>query len=183
LIILPNKYERYTAALRNSVQSSILKKGITLKHLKRLRKIYEAEAILGYKNIAPVNLSVFFNSLLLSAYIKLLQKDLPLDFFIEVYGNFLINRKLLTALLLNLCCITNKIKIYYEREKIVIECQTENKVKPVILKALKAVHFYEIKTKKYIIIISAEKTAKDSLKTEKEWDILNPFSPVNIYLI
>ncbi len=183
MIILPNKYERYTAALRNSVQASILKQGLNARHIESIRKIYEAEAFLGYKNLSPVNLEILFKCLLYSANIKLLQKKRKLDFTVQINGNYLANRKLLTCLILNICSTANKIKIYFKSEKIVIECKTQKTIKPIILKLLNAIYFYDIKAKQYLIVLKLEKTEKDFLKTEKEWDITNPFSPINIYLI
>ena len=182
MIFLPNKFERYTAALRNYIHFAVLRNGLNDKKINMLRKISETEAIFFYNENTPINIKDFSNTLFITAYTKLLKNDNSFDFFVFSDKTFLINAKLFEILLLNLCHTSKKIVITCSKNKIIIESNSTSNVNYKILKALNAIYFYEIKTKRLIISITAEATDKKPLNINREWDILNPFSNVNIFL-
>lgn len=182
LIFLPNKFERYTAAIRNSIQIAALKNGITETQTSTLKKIYIAEAILS-PCYQPIDLKELTFNLLMGAYIKLLSKDIKISPLIRVNGTFIINKKLLICLLLSLCSISETIKISNYKQKIVILCNNDARNFDFLINAIKGICFYELKTNASMIIIPAKRTEKKPLKTEREWEyIKDPFSPINIFL-
>lgn len=182
MIYLPNKFERYTAALRNTIQLSVINSGLKPRHIKMLIKIYEAEAKFSYEEKMPIDIGEFSHKLLLAAHLLLLNKNRNTYFKVNIKGIFYINKKLFTALLLNICKSSDTVFVYYLNGRIIVKCKTAVKLNFAITKFLNAVSLFETKSQTQIIFIKADKTDKKGCNTEKEWDILNPFSPVNIYL-
>ena len=181
MIFLPNKYERYTAALRNYIQRLALTKGITDELILKFRKIYEFETVFLYHDKLPCDLKLLCSKILISAYSKLLDKNVHLDFSINLTENYILNVRLFTVFLLKVLENSTEIKIYENLGFIILKSKSKPKIKPIFLKQLKAFSFYESKTETTLIVIKAEKTSKTSVDTKREWDFSNPFSPVNLY--
>ncbi len=184
MIFLPNKLERYTAALRNSIQFLILKNGIKASYIKNISKIYTCEALFSYKEKIPVNIYKYCNKLLLSAHTKLLSYNKKLAFKITAKGNYLLNKKLLTVLLLTICQNGNNIEVFTFKGLLVLSAEIDNisRIKKVI-SALNGLFFYERKGRKLYILIKANLTDKKEFETKREWAICDPLSPVNIFLV
>ncbi len=183
MIFLPNKFARYTAALRNAVQLSVVKRGICEENLKRLMKIHKAEALFEPTD-EPLCVGEFSETILCAAFFTLLKKGKAADFSVKLKGNYMLDRKLYTAFLLTAYKGCNRLCIQKHRKQIVFKIKNCEIIplKP-FLKAMNAHCFFERKTKFAIIVINAVATDKPCHIYKNEWDyILNPFSEVNIYL-
>lgn len=182
MIFLPNNFERYCAALRNTVQLSIIKNGLKPKYFKTFKKIYEAEAFFSREEILPIDLGLFLHQLLLSAHIKLLENNRSINISLKIKGVFLINRKLFTALILNICQNSKYIKISYLNGKILIYAKCNTGILKPIITFLNGNIYFERKKGDFLITLPTIKTDKSPIKTE-EWEYSqNPFSPVNIFI-
>lgn len=182
MIFLPNKYERYAAALRNYIQNSISKKGLSDEKRLKFRKIYEFEAVFLNCECVPCDIKLLSSKLLFCAYLNLSEKGSTFDFSIEINGNYIINAKLYSVLLLNLSLISSEINIFNFNGKLAIKSRLNGKINSIFIKALNGNFYYELKTKTLLIIIEAARTQKKSAEIKREWDIFDPFSPINLYL-
>jgi len=184
LIFLPNKFEKYTAGLRNIFQKLIIKNGIKKNYLVNLGKIYENEAIFSASFLIPTDAEKFFLSILKPIYIKkFLQKRTP-QFFCNLSGNLILNRKLVAVLIFRILQKSDFIKICEERGKILIYSKVEYDLDiSKIIKKLDGVFLKEVKEKRQLIILSFDKTEKKQKDSEEEFfSLQNPLSPVNYYL-
>ena len=182
MIYLPNKFERYLASLRNYLQNRSLKYGITPHILENMRKIYTAEALLCGDFIEPVDIGKLSSQILSAVYIKSIEKNLPFEFKIDCKGNVLINKKLYTALLLNLCKKAEKITLISLNGQILIKARNANKKTAFSLsKALGGIIFFERKLKSFIIILSPTATDKKA-ENNIYFDLNNPFCEVNYFI-
>lgn len=182
MIYLPNKLERYTSTLRNYLQNRALKEGITPKILENMRKIYIAEALLFDSYEQPINISLLSSQILSAVYIKKTEKNIPFEFKVKLNGNFITNKKLYTALLLNICKDSQKVSLFLLNGKIAIKATNANKKIIIPLtKKLKGIAFFEKKSKDFIIILKLTATGK---KAEKNiyLDLQDPFSPINFFI-
>lgn len=182
MIYLPNKFERYTASLRNYLQKQSLKYGVTPKILENMRKIYIAEAILYNYIKEPTDLLSLSSEILTAVYIKKCDKNLPFEFKIKIKGNFLISKKLYTSLILTLCQNAKKILIFSKNGKILIKAfGTEKKDFLPLAKVICASTFFELKSSTVLIVL-------DSIYTDKKEDdsipnyTTDPFSVVNFFV-
>lgn len=188
MIFLPNSFERYTSALRLYLQMSVLRGKTVAKHLKMLKKINRAEALYYMEDNSPVDIIKLSNSLLGAAVIILMQRGERLCVTLTGSGVFLINKKLYTALLMELLCGgkgNREISIKAEACHAVIKatgCTDLGKL-PVIIEALKGTYFKKLGADTLIVSIPCKKTELLSVPIENEWCyILDRFSPVNVYL-
>ncbi len=177
MTVLPNSFERYTAALRNLTSILILRNSLNKKHLKNLSKIYSAEAFF-YHHKQPLNIEKFAWGLLGAAS---LIKPEKLVFSVNCRGNFLINKNIFTVLLLNLSKECSLIEI--EVKKDILISFTGNCRKALsALKKLKGFYFYSINTNCGKFIIPVLKTNQESIPFENVWEnIAYQFSPVNLF--
>ncbi len=183
-MFLPNKYEHFAAALRNYVQNSILTEGLELKHLIQLKKIFEFESVFLYNEKLPCDVNQYVSKLLITVYSKLLEKNIHLNFTVNIKNNYIINKKLFLCLMLNVVSVSNNIKIYELHGNIAIKAKAENKLNQIIVNSIGAKMFYERKTNTFLIAFDAQPTAKLPLNNNNnEWDISDPFSPINLYLL
>ncbi len=184
MINLPNKFERYTAALRNYLQIKSIKSGFDKKYIKNLKKIYIAESILCPDDELPINMNIYLYKLLTAVHIAKTEKNIPFQFKLSISGTFILKTKIFTALLLTLINFSF-IEISYHKGyiKITVPNKISNKTH-YLIKRLKGNCFFEIKQRKTLIIIPAVSTDKKPVKTEESVEnyILNPFSPVNIFI-
>lgn len=184
LIYLPNKFEKYTAGLRVIFQNLILKNGIKKKYLINLGKIYENEAIFFDYDLLPIDTEKFFLSILKSVYIKKILQSKKPQISCETNGNYILNKKLVSILILKIAQNSDYIKIYKKRKKIFILTKgvKYKKIKKIIIK-LHCLYFEEIKSKRQLIILAPEKTDKKAKDFEEDlFSLQNPLSPINYYL-
>ena len=111
----------------------------------------------------------------------MLERNKQLDFKIKIKDNFMLNIKLFTVVLLKLAFHSKNITISNMGGNILIRCKTDYKFDKKYTKALNFYHFYEHKSKTLLVIIKAEITAKKSVEIKGEWDISDPFSPINLF--
>ncbi len=102
MIFLPNAFERYFSALRLYVQISVLRGGNSRKRLNQLKKISLAEAFYYRNSVCALDINKFCGSLLGAAVIIMLQKNVKTSVSFSGGGVFLLNRKIFTALLMEL---------------------------------------------------------------------------------
>lgn len=179
MIVLPNSAIRYTCALRIYISLCILKYGLKPKHLEKLKKIYIAEAFLDKQSKQNLNIKNFvFNLLESVSAIKPHFKYSCIS-----YGNYSINKNLLTVLLLNLSREINFIDIKTTNSHLIISIKGRtNKNSLSTVAALKGYFLYEIKNNQTLIIIPAPKTKQRSVQIESEWEnLFNKFSVLNIF--
>ncbi len=182
MIFLPNKYERYAAALRNHLQNLYIKDGKSEELMLKLQKIYEFEVLNFEKEPIPCDVKLLSSRLLITVYSRLLENNICLDFKIKIKDNFLLNFKLYTIVILKLAKHSKYISISNLGGNIIIKCKTEFIINKRYFKSLNSYHFYERKSKTLLVVIKAEKTSKKSVDIKGEWDVINPFSPINLIL-
>ena len=176
MIVLPNSFEKYLYNLRIYTSISILKHGILPKHLKNLKKIYVAEALLFSKNKLPTNLQLLnYNLLCCVKNIK------QFNFFININKNVIINQKLYTALILTLANNSDILKIEF-RDGIIIKGNGKIKSSKKIIRFLGGYSFYDLKTNNFIIFIPCNTTTLSPTPTLTQWELLfDKFSPFNLF--
>lgn len=188
MIFLPKSFERYAASLRLYLQISVLRDGEQTKHLKMLKRINRAEALYYKAESSPVDIIKLANSLLGAAIIVMLQRGKRLTASFSGQGVYMINKKLYTALLMELAGLNTGnmeigIKAYNSGVSIKASgCRSLGEL-AIIIKAMKGTYFRQSNGNKLIINIPCEKTELAPQPVENEWCyILDRFSPVNVYL-
>ena len=185
MTFLPNKIERYTAALRSYIQFSALRNGFNTKNCEKLKKIYNFEALFS-EEIIPINIYYYLSDLLTAVFIIKNEKGLPFRFNIKFSINCLINVKTFTALILNICSKAEFVEISFLNGNLIIKTNiklTKHSLK--LSKKLKGCVFYEIKTNTLFIklpVTSTDKKVMSFSENSIEDYVLNPFSIVNIFL-
>ena len=181
MIFLPNKFEKFCAALRNYTQIGILKNGIEKKYLERLRKIHYAEAVFSGEE-KPVEVSLLSRTLLSYCHIKRLRKNEVLGFW--VFGNFkfILKERPYSALLLSLSSKADFIKIVLKKSGISIFCNSLPKEALKLIKALDGIYLYEKKRKTAGIFIPAVLTDKKIRDNSYYQNLQDELCPVNLYL-
>ncbi|MBR4973095.1 MAG: hypothetical protein IKY45_01375 [Clostridia bacterium] len=180
---MPNKLERYTASLRNTVESLVIKNGITAKNRYMLMKIHRAEA-LYCDEVRPIDIYKFSNEILNWVFIKKTELAEKFIFSVEPFGNYIINIKAYLALLLSLSKKSSQINIKKYNNKILIKAYNADLIQNIFLiKKLGGIYFNETVNGVLYILIPATKTDKKSAKYKKDWtDLSNPLSVINCYL-
>ncbi len=182
MIFLPNKYERYTSSLRNYIQKLYNINGSSQKLLLNFKKIYEFEALFLNNEKLPCDIKQLSSRILFASFTKQIDKNKNLEFSINTKENYILNIKVFSIILLRLARVSEKIDIFNSNGYILIKSKTDCQIQTKFLKAINAFSLYEHNCKTLLIIINAEKTAKKSIDIKEEWDIFNPFSPINLYL-
>ncbi len=178
MIVLPSSFERYLAALRNFVSLSVFKYGLTPRHLKNLKKIYKAEAFYHKSEVYSLDINEFCKNLLRA--VSAFREDLK--FSITADGNLLVNQKLLTHLILTICCFSDYLKITEKDGFLLILFYGKSEKILRFINAMSGTIFYEQKTEASLIVIPASKTSQSSVPILSEWDFLfDSFSAVNVY--
>ena len=188
MIFLPNAFERYFSALRLYVQISVLRGGTSRKRLAQLKKISLAEAFYYRNSVCALDINEFCGSLLGAAVIIMLQKNVKTSVSFSGGGVFLLNRKILTAVLMELVSNYsgkhNNILILSKAGSVSIKSDgfTLSATLERLVKAAGGFCLKENKKKRSVIVLPAKKTAETPECVENEWcQILDRFSPVNIW--
>lgn len=188
MIFLPNAFERYFSALRLYVQISVLRGGTSRKRLAQLKKISLAEAFYYRNSVCALDINEFCGSLLGAAVIIMLQKNVKTSVSFSGGGVFLLNRKILTAVLMELASNYsgkhNNILILSRAGSVSIKSDgfTLSATLERLVKAAGGFCLKENKKKRSVIVLPAKKTAETPECVENEWcQILDRFSPVNIW--
>ena len=188
MIFLPNAFERYFSALRLYVQISVLRGGTSRKRLAQLKKISLAEAFYYRNSVCALDINEFCGSLLGAAVIIMLQKNVKTSVSFSGGGVFLLNRKILTAVLMELASNYsgkhNNILILSKAGSVRIKSDgfTLSATREHLVKAAGGFCLKEKKKKRSVIVLPAKKTAETPECVENEWcQILDRFSPVNIW--
>lgn len=177
MTFLPNSRERYITALRITTSLLILKNGINKKYLKNLCKIYTAEAYLSQSAKLPLDIENFGLNLF-SAVCAVKQK--PLCFSVNANGNYLINKNILTVLLLTLSQKCREIHIKTAENMIIIDFKGNLKKCILPLKKLNGYFFLTGQNGKFII--PAQKTKENSVPFYKTLEYFyDRFSPLNLF--
>lgn len=177
VIVLPNSFERYLSALRISVSVSILKRGLQIKHLKSLEKIYIAEALMLKNTRQSVSVNTLCANLLGAVSII---KD-NFSFKCDIINNLYLNKNLFTILLLYLAKEKTFLKITEINDFLLITLNGKTCNLSPFIRALNGLSLFEIKTNKSVIIIPADESGEKSVEIETEWEYLfNKFSVVNM---
>ncbi len=183
MIFLPNNFQRYTAALRNFIHFSAIKKGVSRRHMCLLKKIYKVEALYNSGEIFPIDIYRFSISVL-DAALVLSSKHKNYCYNIDYTGSFLINKRLYTTLLLSLFSKNIPLTIYTYRDRLIIKTHSlipKNCKKNIF--AMNGLILTSTISNDQIIMLSAPKTNKKPIYTESEFELLsNPFSPIHIFL-
>ena len=178
LIYYPNKLEMYANSLRLIYQKLILKDSIKPKYLDNLRKIYEFEATMS-DSISPLNLEKFCSELFTAV---IFYKHF--NYNIQIKGNYLVNQKVLTCILLNIARKSEFVKMYILREKIVIKSKFKpDKILKKLVGTLGGIMLKSLNTKTVYIQLNFEKTEKKTTGFHTAfYHCIDPLSPVNLYL-
>ena len=177
MLYYPNKLEKYANSLRLIYQKLILKESFNPKHLSNLRKIYEFEATIT-DNVCPVDLEKFCIELFTAV---IFYKKF--NYNLQIKGNYLLNPKILTCILLSIAKETDYIKIYTLKEKIVIKSKITNKIIEKLIKKMGGIMLKSLNTKMFYIQLNFEKTQKRTTDFNTAfYHCIDPLSPVNLYL-
>ena len=179
MIYYPKKYEIYANSLRCLYQNLILQKGFKQNLLNSLRKIYEFECIFQAEK-SPVNLYDFCDAILTAVTLKR-----NLIFQLNIHGNFILNQKAFTALLLGISKTTDYIDISTKDEILTIKSNfKKTKTLEGLVKILGGVLFKNLENGISYIFIKLEKTKKETVDFQDAYELsVNPLSIVNCYLI
>ena len=182
MIFLPNKFERFCAAIRNYVQRKALTGEINSKQKVILQKIHYAEVILTECLPQPIDICDYCYEFLKAVKtIRLSQKD-KFCFEIHTQGVFLIPARPFEALLAEIAKNSNFIKIYSFKKRLIIAVTGANTSVVPLVEKIKGIKLYDLKTDTNYIIFDFSETHKESLYIKREWELLcDPFSAVNIY--
>ena len=183
-MFLPNKTERYLAALRETTSRFINKNGIKPKYLKMLKIIYETEAVLTEQNEKPIDISAAVHSLFTAVYLKKAAKTQKFEFSVNADGNYILDKKIFTVILLKICSLTEFIELFTSCGKIAVRFYGRaEKSTNRLLEKINATSLYECNTNCTVIVFNFTKTAKKTADFEGFYGHLeNPFSAVNLYL-
>ena len=173
---LPKSFERYLSSLRQYVEKSINFGDESPKQLEKLKKIYVCEAIYYKNHKESVDINMLSASLLRAAsYI-----DQNTEYKIDISGNFIINEKLFSLVLL-MTAKSGALKIFYQNNNVLMKFCGENKKTAPIISALNGYTIYEIKENESLIIIPAKKAKNKSKYIKSDFEYLfDKFSVVNL---
>lgn len=176
MIILPNSFERYLAALRHFVSLSIEKHGARKRHFENFKKIYLCEAILNRKALKSVDINKLTSNILYAA----ANLDYGAKFKVDINGNFLINKELYSFLLLEILK-KNPLTVFLENNFLCLKFSGKIINLSTVITALNGYVLHEIKTAQNIIAIPVKKTNQPSVYIDSEWEYLfDSFSIVNL---
>ena len=146
-------------------------------------KIHKAEAIFS-QNSEPTNVGIFSLEILNAVKLKQYENNKKFNFKTDEIGTVILNKKLFTALLLNLAKSSEKIEILSLKNSILIKAyKATPKEHKRLIKALGGAYFFIHHTNTLAVLINCQKTDKAPKKEIKDWEyLLNPLSVVNIYL-
>ncbi len=178
MIVLPNSYERYLAALRIFVSLSILKHGLQPHHLEKLKKIYCAEALYNKTLVQSVDINKLCANLLGS--VNAINPDFK--FSCHINGNFYLNKALFSAFLLQVTKITDTIWVDGNEAFITIRFPNPNNTPLPFLSTLGGYELKETKQNITLTLIPTAQTPQESVYIESEWEnIFDQFSAANIF--
>lgn len=183
MIFLPNKSERFAAALRNNLHKNALKNGISPRHIKNMRKIIIFEALKCQKDLFPLDITEHASKLLSLIYIRKLHNFEYFVFSIKAKGRYMLNPKLFSCFILSLAKTSEKIEIFEKDKKIIITSKNPTKESLYIAKSIKSMIFHEKKTGEALFVLSPDTTDKEPIPCSFELqNILDPFSAVNVFI-
>ncbi len=179
MIFYPNKFERYTASLRLRYMNFIVKRGIKERYLRAIRKIYEFEALFFEEVPLPFDLEKLSNAILIaSLFVK------RIDFNIDIKSNFILDKKIFSVLLLNICSNSTKISIFEKKNKIIITFNSiaDKKINKAV-KRLKGYILREVKQNITLCVLNLPSTQKKTEEIETAFNLFrNPLSVIHLYL-
>ena len=179
MIYYPKKYEIYANSLRCLYQKLILQKGLKPNFLNSLRKIYEFECIFQTEK-SPVNLYNFCDAILTAVTLKR-----NFIFHLNIHGNFILNQKAFTALLLGISETADYIAISTKDEILTLKSNFEKtKTLEKLVRIMGGVLLKKLENDISYIFIKLEKTKKETVNFQDAYELsVNPLSIVNCYLI
>lgn len=186
MIFLPKAFERYASALRLSVQLSVLRGGNDARHLRRLKKICFAEALYRRDERSPEDIRRLSDSVLGAALIILMGRGGLPAVELSGGGTYLVNRRLYVALLTELAAKSRNIRVNAGEKGVIITAVGfyGSAALAKMVRAMGGVILRERNADRSVIFIPAEKTRIKADRVENEWCyLLDPFSPVNIWLL
>ena len=184
LIFLPNKFERFSAGLRNRIQRLSSVDGPTAKQRCILRKLHLAKSLINNEEETPINISEYCAEILRAVQIIKIENERQFSFGINSKEVFLIKKHIFDSLLLTLCKENFYVKIVSSQKGIGIfysSLQSGNISR--LAEKLNATVLKEIKSGKAVVFIKACFTDKKGILPLREIDYLkDPYSVVNLYI-
>ncbi len=167
-----------TNALRLLYQKFILKNGIKPAYLISLKKINRIECFYNKTSPCPLDVEHFCYELFTAIFLKK-----KFDYFINITGNYLIDKKIFTILILEICETANYLEIKDFNGGFIISGNFKtNKNINFLTKKLKGAAFKDISKNINYIKFNFSKTQKKSGDFETAYALLqNPLSLVNLY--
>ncbi len=184
MIYFPNKFEKMTASLRSLYQKLIIKNGLKPTYIKSLQKIIEAEAMYKPTEPEPINLKLFLNEILTAVFLRKIILNRNFDYYFKIENSFLIDIKIFTNLLLQICSETEYIEIFEKRKMLIIKAFVPKTQKINLLtKKLNGYVLRELKENTLYLIFNFQITDKKARDFEDANRLLqNPLSYVNLYI-
>ena len=185
---LPKKEERYFAALRLIVQKSVLKHGITDQNIRRLKKIYLAEAVFLRNEKQATELLKYANILLGSANLILFSRGITVQTVFSGNGVAKIDRRLFAAFLIFVAARTENggsiaVMLHQNKVSVRVTGLREDQTVEKLQKAIKATCLKTANGSSHLFYWQVEPTNKPPVSEQDEWLYLTDgFSAVNVYL-
>lgn len=187
MIFLPNLQERYLAALRLHLQNSALRDGSAAEILHRLKAVMLCEALIS-REAEPLDILPFADSLLGAAVILLLKHGRRLRVRLAGGGSALVNRRLLTALLLLSaaeCGENGEITVTAGEGQITVGlCEIgQSRALKSVTAALHGTLLSLAGESRAVISVPVALAEGAARQMREEWEyLLDGFSPVNVFL-
>ena len=185
---LPNKTERYLAAWRLLIQRKILESGVTPQNIRRLKKIYLAEAFLNRHCLAPADPVRYSDILLGAASLLLFARGFSIRFAFSGGGTVLLPRRLFAAFLLNLAARTKNggtVRVVFTRGLFSVRASgyTHDRRMEKIARALGMTHLKAVSRPDDLFYFKPIPTKEPPMEEPNEWLYLTDgFSVVHLYL-
>lgn len=183
MIFLPNKYERFTAALRHYIHRKYYEGEISPLKIEILRKISKIEIFIQEYFPEPIYINNFCFEQFKAARTLKLKNNRKFKFLLKNNETYLIPQKPFEVLICEIIKDSDFIKISIFAGKLVLIYHGKSENIEYLISKLHANYFYEHKSQTNYILFPFDKTDKKSVYIKREWEVLcDPFSLINIYL-
>lgn len=146
-----------------------------------MKKIYKAEAKLE-EGTVPVNLCDFATRLLTGVYIKRIEQNKNFKFNVKSDGNYFLNIKAFTVLLLEASEKSESIFVEGKRGKVIITAESFSIHSNLELFSILKAYYFKEGNKKIKIILPTDATGKTEVLFKSIWDYIEqPFSEINMW--
>lgn len=188
MLFLPKKHEKYCSCLRNVYQKKVLRHGIDSKNLKKIKKITVYSLLNSTPLYTPTDIYIFCKLITVCAQFELCTKGISLDAVVSAFNIKNVDRKKISAIILECCSITVKnsgyIKIESDDQNLYIIYQGfPTKALKALIKSANGTHIKTLNGKCSAIKLDCKDSQMKAQKITGGIDLLrDPLSYVKIFL-